>query len=184
MSDQRKQFRRGHRVAVDEGGGGGSEVGLGRHVQHARRLQQLAAAVAGDRDQRAAFEAAPDAFTAQFGLDPQVLRPADPSGKWSSHGGLVIGPSAIEGEGLHSAETIVAGSKLCDVELDGKQSMPIAKMNRADTPNAKIVMSGGKLEAVSVGTVAPGEEIVLDYPHDHELPPEVVARKGDNYPTS
>src|SRR5258708_40242502 len=121
MGDSQKHFGKGQKSVEPDSDG---TAGPGRHVQQARRLQQLA------------YQAEPADFVARFGIDAEGMRPADPTNKASSLSGLLIGPSAIEGDGLHTSEPISAGTKLCDVVLDGNQPLPLSKMNRTDAPNA------------------------------------------------
>jgi hypothetical protein len=151
MGDGRKHFPRGQQAKGSE-----ELAPSGRHLAQARRIEQ--AAIAAD----------PHAYLARFGVDVANAEPVQSGGAVD---GLVVGPSAVHGVGVHTQEALGAGTKLYDVQTGDHMSRPLAKTNRSDNPNATMVTRGdGQLDVVTLGPIQPGQEILIDYPSDSEMP--------------
>lgn len=183
MPGERKRWKAGGHKGDTSGGADVSAEP--RHLAQARRLQQARAAIEGNLDQRDDFEAAPDLFAARYGVDAVALaaQPADPAGNANALGGVVVAPSSLHGVGVHTTVPIGAGEKVCDVEVGGKMSYTLAKVNRSDQPNATFVDRGGKMDVVTLGTVSPGQELTIDYPTDDQVPADATARGGGYDPS-
>jgi hypothetical protein len=132
----------------------------GRHLAAARKMQQ--ASIAAD----------PHEYVGRFGVDvARADTHAEPMQGGTAVDGLVVAPSSIHGVGVHTEEPLGAGTKLYDVQTGDHMSRPLAKTNRSDNPNATMVTRGdGQLDVVTLGPIEPGQEILIDYPRDSEMP--------------
>lgn len=163
---------RDHRRARERGGQADGDGRATPSLTQAQRLQRALAALTGDRRNVAAFRAAPAAFAARHGLTPGMAGllehacPACPAPAPEAAPGLVIAASTIHGDGVFTAETIPAGTTLCDVVAGNQVATTASRINQSGSPNTEMVQTGGQIKVVTTSTIGPGDEVVADYPLD------------------
>jgi hypothetical protein len=157
------------RKKAGQGGGAreGAE-GVGRHVQQAQRLQQARRALVDNARNAASYEADPQGYLRRYGVQHGVTaeEAADPAGTAQAAAGLVVGASPIHGKGVFSEKGITKGSVVCAVVAGDTITDTAARVNAADVPNTAMEVEGGRLVLRATEDLAPGREVVANYPVD------------------
>lgn len=160
--------QRGHeRQKKRAGQGGGARdggEGPGRHVLQAQRQQQAQRALVDNAGNAASYEADPRGYLRRYGITQQEA--VDPAGTAGAAAGLVVGASSIHGKGVFSGDGITKGSVVCAVVAGETITDTAARVNAADVPNTAMEMEGGRLVLRATEDLAPGREVVANYPLD------------------